>query len=184
MPVGFLHRARRILCGDHNLFDQTGKYFEVAGSWRLFGGVWRIRGLGGWIDSIHRGFRFCARWTCAHRQFVKAHGGGLPQVHRRLARICWNFDEDVAPGEVFARQAVLFRSEDECDAFASPRDSVIRGASLSRRTTGCSALRWVRVPVPSTREQSRMASARDAVSRALLSNSGAPTAERASRQWG
>ena len=35
VPIGILHRVRRVLCCDHNLFNQSGKYVEVAGSREL-----------------------------------------------------------------------------------------------------------------------------------------------------
>ncbi len=47
----------------------------------------------------------------------------------------------------------------------------------------CSGFRAVTVPVPMTRVHSAIASAKDAVSLAFCSRSGAPIAERASRQW-
>ena len=51
-------------------------------------------------------------------EFVEADGDGLAEVHGGLAGVGGDGDEDVAPGEVFAGEAVLFRTEDEGDAAA------------------------------------------------------------------
>ena len=53
---------------------------------------------------------------CARGKLVEADGYGLAQVHGGLAGIGGDFDEQMTEGQVFSREAVLFRAEDEGDA--------------------------------------------------------------------
>jgi hypothetical protein len=59
--------------------------------------------------------RVFGRRAGAGGELIEADGGGLAEVHGWLAEISGDFNEDVAEGEVFAREAVLFRAEDEGD---------------------------------------------------------------------
>jgi hypothetical protein len=52
-------------------------------------------------------------WTGSYDQFVEADGYGLAEIHGWLAGVGGDFDEQVAPGKIFAGEAVFFRTEDE-----------------------------------------------------------------------
>ena len=97
-----LHVRRRVVGGEHDLLNEIGEGVEVAGG-----------GAG-------RGERACLRVRSveeagADGELVKADGGGLSEVHGGLARVGRDFDEVVAEGEVFAREAVFFWTEDDGD---------------------------------------------------------------------
>ena len=49
-------------------------------------------------------------------ELVEADGDRLAEIHGRLAGVGGDLDEQMAPGEVFAGEAVFFRTEDEGDA--------------------------------------------------------------------
>jgi len=76
----------------------------------------------GWETTKARGIGFFGGRSNSPRQFVNAHSYRLPKIHGRLAQVGGDFDEGVAPGKVFARKAMLLRSEDQGDA-ASGRES-------------------------------------------------------------
>ena len=184
MAIGLLHRLRRVVCGDHDLFHQIGKGIQVA---RVGCGAFGILGRFQ-AASAERNLRGSVR-AISKRQytrckFVKAHCGGLSQVHGRLARVCRNLYEMVAPGEIFAPQTVFLRPEDERDAFAPTqgfchqRSEFIEGHyGLFRFAMGQSA---------GSKDEGTIANGvgQGRCFLCVLSNSGAPTAERASRQWG
>src|SRR5215469_12791396 len=46
-------------------------------------------------------------------QFVETDSDRLAEVHGRLARVGWDFDQNVAVGKIVSGEAVLFRTEDE-----------------------------------------------------------------------
>jgi len=52
-------------------------------------------------------------------ELVEADSDGLAQVHRGLLRVGGDLDQDVAPGEVFARKSMFFRAEDHGHAAAT-----------------------------------------------------------------
>ena len=103
VPVCRLHGARRAAGRLHRLLDHFGQPFQMNG--------WRGDGYG------RRFLIFGGAGADGH--LVKADGDGLAEVHRRLAWVGGNLDENVAEGEVFAGEAVLFRAEDEGDAAAA-----------------------------------------------------------------
>ena len=99
MAVGGMHGCGRVAGGEHDVIDEGGKDVELAGfrrwaSGRLFcwGGL-RGAGVGG--------------------QFIEDDGGGLAQIHGGLLGVGGDFDEGVAVGEVLAREAVFFGTEDD-----------------------------------------------------------------------
>ena len=90
----------------------------------------------------------------------------------------------MAKGKIFAGQAMLFRAEDERDAPAALKLGGHQRRQIGSETTGNPGLRLFRVPVPRTSVEWATASAKVADSFASSSNSGAPTADRASRHIG
>ncbi len=109
VAVGLPHGAGRVSGGGHGFFNQAGEEVEILG--RGGGGdraEFRLR-FGG-------GFR---RGKGAGGEFVEADGDGLAEVHGGLAGVGGDGDENVAVREVFAGEAVLFRTEDKDDAAAA-----------------------------------------------------------------
>ena len=55
----------------------------------------------------------------ARRQLIQANRNRLAQVHRRLPGSSGNLDQQVAIGEIFARQPALLRAKDQGHASAA-----------------------------------------------------------------
>ena len=86
--------------------------------------------------------------------------------------------------KVVARKAVLFRAKDQGDAAAAGQLLRTSGARSGSGRLAAPACGEVRVPVPTTSGAVGDGLRQSRVSSALASSSGAPTADRASRQWG
>jgi methylthioribulose-1-phosphate dehydratase len=67
----------------------------------------------GWRDGAR--FRACS----GSGKLVKTHRYGLPQIHRRLARVSGNLDQDVTIRKIVAGEAMLLRPEDKGRAAAA-----------------------------------------------------------------
>jgi len=102
MAVGGLHGAGRVAGGFHGVLNDRSEEGKIGGACAA--------GRGG-----GEGFGWKDGWggEGARGEFVETDGGGLSEIHGGLAGIGGDFNEDVAPGEVFAGEAVFFRSEDE-----------------------------------------------------------------------
>ena len=130
VPVCPLHGRRRIVGREHCFFDDAGEEIDVAsGGWMVVGSGWfpgpQKRGITTprtktcpWGPRMC-GTPFLGRARNARAEFVKAHGDGLAEVHRRLLRVSRNDGEDVAAREIFLCEAPLFRAEDEAYAAAA-----------------------------------------------------------------
>lgn len=99
--VGGLHVFGRVVRREHDLLDEVGEDIEIAG-----GGA-GIRNCGG--SRIGASFMLAR----ADSELVEADGGGLTEVHGRLAGVGGDFNEVMAVGEVFAGEAVFLGAEDE-----------------------------------------------------------------------
>lgn len=98
------------MCRFHNLFNHFSQQIKVTGGG---GSRWRIGSC--LCLCLRSGFAD----RCVRSQFVQAHCDCLSKIHRGLSRVRGNLDEHVAIGEVFARQAVFFRPEDERNSAAA-----------------------------------------------------------------
>jgi methylthioribulose-1-phosphate dehydratase len=122
-PVGGMHCGRRVAARGHGLIDHARQAVESAGGG---GGIILDRERS--RNAAHRRTRF--RLGSAPGQLVQAHGYRLAQVHRGLAGIGWYLDEKMASGKVVAREAVLFRTEDQSHAATLRNGLGSQGAKL------------------------------------------------------
>ncbi len=128
VAIGGLHRMRRVGGGAHDLFDDTGQKIEAGGGGsgiaggRLLPRGLRLRGAGG--------------------KLIQTDGDGLAQIHRGLAGIGGNLNQDVAMGEILAGESVFFRAEDE--GYASTAAQLL-GDERSQRGKRNDRLLWLTV---------------------------------------
>ena len=76
---------------------------------------------------------FPLMWIAPRRQLIQAHGNGLAQVHRGLARIGGNLHQHVAESEILAGESALLRSEDKRHAAAAGELGVDMRRQLRKR---------------------------------------------------
>lgn len=69
----------------------------------------------------------------ARSQLVEADGDGLAEVHGGLARVGGNLNEHVAPGKIFAGEAVFFRAEDQGDGRAVGAPAFNEASEIGKR---------------------------------------------------
>jgi hypothetical protein len=127
MAIGRLHHSRRIPGGSHGPFDDAGEPVERRGtrSWlNLQLSVphpFRLFLRKGWETTNPAGVAPVATVCSSARKFVKANRRRLAEIHGRLARVGWDFDEGMAVGKILASKAMPFRSENQGNA-ASGRE--------------------------------------------------------------
>ena len=103
MPVPLAHRAADVIGRIHRLFHYLGQKLQITAC-----GRGRELGVDGRIVS-----------RTAHGQFIKADCDRLAEVHGGLLGIGGDLKEQMAEGEVVAREAVFFRAKDKRYATAS-----------------------------------------------------------------
>ena len=110
VPVGRLHDARgvaRRLSWSPNHLGQPVQCARRSG-WSCRYGLFWAAGPASRFSS-----------EADTDEFVEADRNGLAQVHRGLARVGRDFDEQMAIGQIFARKAMFFRAKDKGDAAAA-----------------------------------------------------------------
>jgi hypothetical protein len=115
VSVGCLHRARRVVGRKHDVVYQSGQNVEIARRGAGFDCFRR-----GWIRAGGDRFRSLeGRWLGvkgAGGEFVEADRRSLSKIHGRLPGVGGNLNEHVATCEIFAGEAMLFRTKDKCNA--------------------------------------------------------------------
>jgi hypothetical protein len=150
-PVAVAHGSGRIVGGGEGLADDAGEEIEVGrsgGGWDGFAVSHLSRPpIGGRRSSTPRtwtcprgprawGTRFRGNKLGLANKFVEADGDSLREVHGGLAGMGGDFDEVMAERKILAREAALFRTEDESDAAAASESGENDGSESGKRYDG------------------------------------------------
>jgi len=128
--VGLAHVGRRVVGGEHCLFDDSGEKFHIA---RGCGKVVGSRRPPGPQKQGTRGTQFLCRARNARAELIKTDSDGLAEIHRRLLWIGRDYGEYVAVREIFQGQAAFLRAEDESDVAAAGKLFLDEGRQFRQR---------------------------------------------------
>jgi len=116
MSVGSLHDLRGIAGRRHGYVNKPREPVEVPGGGSRFTGIILTPHPYRFFPRNRRGSeiaRVCLIESRTGAQFIQAYRDRLPEVHRGLERVGGDFGQHVTVREVVAREAVLFRAEDQ-----------------------------------------------------------------------